>query len=212
MASRSEMVRKNKSNKKFISFSGPSCSGKTTIIDAVNWDDYFDDYKLINSHTRTLKASGVKINDNGNDQTQVKVMDGHLGNYSCYAAKSNTSTYITDRCVLDGMSYSEWLVNTDRVHRNILKYAGSIFMDVKDKIDILFYCEPVKYRDDADRKMSKRDHEIVCGLFESYLGMFEIGQVVRLKGSVKDRLKIIDNKLKYGINPKLTKEEILKNS
>ena len=28
--------------------------------------------------------------------------------------------------------------------------------------------------------------------------MFELFQVVRLKGSVEERLKIIDNKLKYG--------------
>jgi hypothetical protein len=71
-------------------------------------------------------------------------------------------------------------------------------MEVKDKIDILFYCEPVEYKDDADRKMSKRDHEIVCDLFEAYIGMFDLNQVVRLKGSVEERLKIIDNKLKYG--------------
>lgn len=192
------MVRKNRSNKKFISFSGPSCSGKTTLVDAVNWSDYFDNYELVESHTRVLKAKGMNINEKGSDETQVSVMDIHHANFAKYNMHSNKSNFITDRCVLDGIVYTEWLANTGRIHHNILGYASNIFMKVKDKIDILFYCEPVEYRDDADRKMSKRDHEIVCGLFESYISMFELVQVVRLKGSVEERLKIIDNKLKYG--------------
>ena len=49
---------------------------------------------------------------------------------------------------------------------------------------------------------------IICNLFESYIGMFDLNQVVRLKGSVEERLKIIDNKLKFN-KVKLTKEDIL---
>jgi len=191
------MVTKNKTNK-FISFSGPSCSGKTTLIGSVNWSNYFDNYNLVESHTRTLKAKGMKINEKGSDETQVSVMDIHYGNVANYTSSKNKNNFITDRCALDGIVYTEWLANTDRIHKNILDYASGIFMEVKDKIDILFYCEPVEYKDDADRKMSKRDHEIVCDLFEAYIGMFNLNQVVRLKGSIEERLKIIDNKLKYG--------------
>ena len=202
------MVSKKRSDKKFISFSGPSCSGKTTLIDAINWSDYFDSYELVESHTRALKAKGMKINEKGSDETQVSVMDIHHSNFTKFDANHNNANFITDRCVLDGIVFTEWLANTGRIHHNILGYASNIFMKVKDKIDILFYCEPVEYRDDADRKMSKRDHEIVCGLFESYIGMFELVQVVRLKGSVEERLKIIDNKLKYG-KVNVSKEDLL---
>ena len=191
------MVTKNKTNK-FISFSGPSCSGKTTLIGSVNWSDYFDNYNLVESHTRTLKAKGMKINEKGSDETQISVMDIHYGNVANYNSSNNKDNFITDRCALDGIVYTEWLANTGRIHKNILDYASGIFMEVKDKIDILFYCEPVEYKDDADRKMSKEDHEMVCILFEAYISMFDLNQVVRLKGSVEERLKIIDTKLKYG--------------
>lgn len=201
------MATKNKATK-FISFSGPSCSGKTTLVSAVNWNDYFKNHYLVESHTRALKSKGMQINEKGSDETQVAVMDIHHSNYIKFNTKTNTKTFITDRCVLDGIVYTEWLANTDRIHSNILSYASKIFMDIKDKIDILFYCEPVEYRDDADRKLSKRDHEIICNLFESYIGMFDLNQVVRLRGSVEERLKIIDNKLKFN-KVKLTTEDIL---
>ena len=202
------MVTKNRSDKKFVSLSGPSCSGKTTLVSAINWNDYFKDHYLVESHTRALKSKGMQINEKGSDETQVAVMDIHHSNYIKFNTKTNTKTFITDRCVLDGIVYTEWLANTDRIHKNILSYASKIFMDVKDKIDILFYCEPVEYKDDADRKLSKRDHEIICNLFESYIGMFDLNQVVRLRGSVEERLKIIDNKLKFN-KVKLTTEDIL---
>lgn len=201
------MVTKNKTNK-FISFSGPSCSGKTTLVSAINWGDYFKDHYLVESHTRVLKSKGMQINEKGSDETQIAVMDIHYSNYAKFNTKTNTKTFITDRCVLDGIVYTEWLANTDRIHSNIHSYASKVFMDVKDNIDILFYCEPVEYKDDTDRKISKRDHEIICNLFESYIGMFDLNQVVRLKGSVEERLKIIDNKLKFN-KVKLTKEDIL---
>jgi len=178
------------------------------LVSAINWNDYFKDHYLVESHTRALKSKGMQINEKGSDETQVAVMDIHHSNYVKFNTKTNTKTFITDRCVLDGIVYTEWLSNTDRIHKNILSYASKIFMDIKDKIDILFYCEPVEYRDDTDRKLSKRDHEIICNLFESYIGMFDLNQVVRLKGSVEERLKIIDNKLKFN-KVNLTKKDIL---
>lgn len=201
------MAVKNETTK-FISFSGPSCSGKTTLVNTIDWSNYFKDFYLVESHTRALKAKGMGINEKGSDKTQVAVMDIHHSNYVKFDTKINTKTFITDRCVLDGIVYSEWLANTGRIHRNVYDYAVEIFMGIKDKIDILFYCEPVEYVDDADRKLSKKDHEMICGLFESYLGIFDLDQVVRLRGSVEERLKIVDNKLKFN-KVKLTKEDIL---
>jgi nicotinamide riboside kinase len=201
------MAVKNKTTK-FISFSGPSCSGKTTLVSAIDWSNYFKKFYLVESHTRALKAKGMKINDKGSDETQIKIMDIHHINYEKYNIKSNGKKFITDRCVLDGIVYSEWLANTGRIHKNVYEYAVKIFMDIKDKIDILFYCEPVEYVDDADRKLSKKDHNMICGLFESYLGIFDLNQVVRLKGSVEERLKIVDNKLKFD-KVNLTEKDIL---
>jgi len=61
------MVSEKQSNRKFISLSGPSCSGKTTLVKAVNWSDYFKDYHLVESHTRVLKSKGMQINEKGSD-------------------------------------------------------------------------------------------------------------------------------------------------
>ena len=188
------MVRKNRSNKKIISFSGPSCSGKTTIVNAINWDDYFDDYKLVGSHTRVLKSEGLKICKDGDDKTQRNIIKIHMKNFNDF--KYNKSNVITDRCILDGMAYTEWLHNSGKVSKEIFDYASSVFMKIVKHIDILFYCEPVEYKDDNDRKMSKRDHDMVCGLFTSYAGIFDYHQVVKLTGTVDERLKIVDGKLK----------------
>ncbi len=176
-----------------ITFTGPSCSGKTTIIKNVFWKAYFNSYKLIESHTRKLKKEGYDINDKGTDKTQIKIIDIHHMNYLDYQCASKQN-HITDRCILDGLVYTEWLFNKQMISENILNYAKAVFNEIINKYDVIFYCEPVKYKNDEDRRLDLADHEQICSLYEKYINGLK--NVIKLNGTIEKRLIEIDEVLK----------------
>lgn len=186
------MVDKNKSINQFISFTGPSCSGKTTLVNKVHWSAYFNNFNLVPSHTRILKNEGFDINDAGTDKTQIKIIDIHHMNYLNY--QCDNKNYITDRCILDGLVYTEWLFTKNLVSENIFNYAKAVFESIISKHNIIFYCQPVEYKDDSDRKIDINDHQQICLLFEDYIN--KLDNVVKLNGSIEERLTIIDHYLK----------------
>lgn len=185
------MATEDKTIRKFISFTGPSCSGKTTLVNQIHWDSYFDSehLNLVPSHTRQLKKDGYDINNKGSDKTQTKIIDIHHMNYLDY--QCDDKTYITDRCIIDGLVYTEWLHTKQLVGDNIFRYAKAVFDSIIDKHDVIFYCHPVEYKDDQDRKLSHDDHQQICLLFEHYIS--KLSNVIRLEGSIEERLTIIDN-------------------
>lgn len=178
-----------------IAFTGPSCSGKTTLIDKVVWEAYLNSkpYKIINSHTRDLKNKGYGINDKGRDNTQIEIIDRHHINYLNYKCNKNKN-YITDRYILDGLVYTEWLYNKQLVSENILNYAKSVFDSIKYSYTVVFYCLPVEYKDDEDRKLNPEDHKQICVLYDQYTK--GLGNVFRLDGTLEKRLTQIDEILK----------------
>lgn len=186
------MVTQDKSNLKYVSFSGPSCSGKTTLIEHISINPNFNGWYIVPSHTRQLKSEGFKINLNGDDKTQIKVLDIHHMNYLNYQCENRS--YISDRCILDGLVYTEWLNYRGKVSTNVVNYAKAIFDEISEKINTIFYCNPVPWKDDGDRKLSLEDHIWICDKFQSYVS--KLPNVVNLEGSIEKRLTIIDNHLK----------------
>jgi len=188
------MAPKDKTIQKFISFTGPSCSGKTTIIGQCDWSKYTDNYRLVESHTRSLKSKGYQINDKADNTTQVAIIDTHHINYLDYQCDTNKRTYITDRCILDGLIYTQWLYSKSLVDKNIYSYAKAVYDEIINKIDVIFYCNPVEFKNDQDRKISRSDHEFICTMFEEEI--IKLTNVIKLTGTVEERLKIIDKHLK----------------
>ena len=194
------MVGQNKSNKKFIAFTGPGCSGKTTLIKRLDFSKFLKgEIYHINSHTRELKHKGFPINSEGSDDTQIMITLKHFENI-----KNDLGTNcIFDRCVLDGFVYTKWLWRKDQVSNYVKEFAEGVYMNNIQKYNIVFYCTPdFKYTKDKDRDSNKQDIEIIKAIYDEEITILENilytkdTRIIRLTGNVEERKIVVENQLK----------------
>ena len=87
-------------NKKYA-FCGTHGVGKSTLLSHIEDILKYFQIEIINdsSNARKLKASGHKINEEGNDFVEYAVASSHVSNF----VKSNH--WFADRCIVDGTAY-----------------------------------------------------------------------------------------------------------
>ena len=194
------MVRQNKSNSKFIAFTGPGCSGKTTLIKCLDFNKFINGQVChINSHTRELKHKGFPINSEGSDDTQIMITLKHYEN-----VKNDLGmNCIFDRCVLDGFVYTKWLWRKNQVSNYVKNFAEGVYLNNIKKYDILFYCVPdFEYTKDKDRNSNEQDIEVIKAIYDDEIRILENTlygketRIVRLTNSVEERKKVVENELK----------------
>ena len=186
------MAEQNKTNPKFIAFTGPGCSGKTTLIKSLNFNKFLTgEVKNIDSHTRELKSKGYPINNEGSDDTQIMITYGHYMNIK----NGLGCNCIFDRCILDGVVYTQWLKQQDQVKEGTYLTAVNVFNDLISKYDIIFYTSPedVPLEDDGERSINVKFRDEIIHLFKIY--MSNLDNVITLRGTVEERLITIKNTL-----------------
>ena len=196
------MAEQNKTNPKFIAFTGPGCSGKTTLIKSLNFNEFLTgEVKNIDSHTRELKSKGYPINNEGSDDTQIMITYGHYMNIK----NGLGCNCIFDRCVLDGFIYTKRLCRLDQVSSYVKAFAEGIFLKNITRYDHIFYCVPdFEYKKDKDRKANKKDEEMIRSLYDNEIRVLENvlhmhhgkNVITKLTGSVKERKKVVEKQLK----------------
>ena len=194
------MVGQNKSNKKFIAFTGPGCSGKTTLIKRLDFSKFLKgEIYHINSHTRELKHKGFPINSKGSDDTQIMITLKHFENIK----NDLGMNCIFDRCVLDGFVYTKWLWRKDQVSNYVKEFAEGVYLNNIEKYNIVFYCTPdFKYTKDKDRDSNKQDIEIIKAIYDEEITILENilytkdTRIIRLTGNVEERKIVVENQLK----------------
>ena len=90
------------------------------------------------------RKSLIKINEEGDDATQIAIIDAHIKN-------NKMSNVIMDRCIVDGYVYTNWLHSRDKVKEETYDYAWSTFNEIFDDLDIIFYCTPLSMKNDGER-------------------------------------------------------------
>jgi predicted ATPase len=194
------MVGQNKSNKKFIAFTGPGCSGKTTLIKRLDFSKFLKgEIYHINSHTRELKHKGFPINSKGSDDTQIMITLKHFENIK----NDLGMNCVFDRCVLDGFVYTKWLWRKDQVSNYVKEFAEGVYLNNIEKYNIVFYCTPdFKYTKDKDRDSNKQDIEIIKAIYDEEITILENilytkdTRIIRLTGNVEERKIVVENQLK----------------
>lgn len=181
-----------------IAFSGVQCTGKTTLINAMTEMKMFKNFQVIKESVRSLKAKGYQINEDGNDDTQLAVMNAHIMNL----IPDNT---IIDRCSLDGLCYSEYSYNHGKVTEDTLNFCRKVWELTQDEYDIIFYLRPeFDMVEDGTRSVNSEFRDETLNIFEKHIlskisedamlsndmGM-DFHNIFLLTGSVKDRLKQI---------------------
>ena len=107
---------------------------------------------------------------------------------------------ILDRCALDGIVYSHYLLDKGKINRTTYDACDLIYRKLRNEYDVIFYTSPddVELVDDGERSIDKHFREDIIGLFDMYLqySIIEKGpRVVYLEGSVKERLETIKSTL-----------------
>lgn len=183
-----------------ITFTGPQCSGKTTLLKQMKQTrGIMDQFFYIEEVTRLVKREfNVRINEEGaNDITQLLILNKELENLFKYdyelwpGCKGN----VHDRCLLDGLVFTEYFYDKKLVSQQIWSQALNYWNRFYHKYDIIFYPDPheIKLVDDGERSVDVDFRNNIIDKYENYyLDQFQWkDKVVRLKGTVEERIGMI---------------------
>ena len=192
-----------------FSFTGAQSTGKTTLLNHLHKCNGDYPFEFIPEVTRlVMRDYKMPINEEGDDLTQLLIMTEHVRNV--YRNKADHLIrgvhQIFDRCALDGIVYSLWLVEQGNINRRCYDACDLIYKELKDKYDIIFYTSPddVKLVADGERSVDVKFRNDIINTFNLFLKRGYDGKVVVLKGSVEERLKTIKSTLaKHNIDIKI---------
>lgn len=184
-----------------ITFTGPQCSGKTTLLKQMRREGGFiGQFYYIDEVTRLVKREfAVDINEEGaNDITQLLIINKELENLVKHKKEllwSSCEGVIHDRCLLDGLVYTEYFYEKKLVSQQVLNQAMYYWNRFHSKYDIIFYPDPheIKLEDDGERSTDIEFRNAIIDKYENYyLNQFQWkDKVVKLKGTVEERIKQI---------------------
>ncbi len=173
-----------------ISFTGAQCSGKTTLLNKCI-EHYGDRFEYVTEVTRPIARMGMPINESGDDDTQRAIIESHILN-------STIENVIMDRCIIDGLLYTKHLYDMKRVNFDTWTYAYDTYLNLLNRLDVVFYTEAVEMVDDGVRSTSDSFRESMINSFNRWVTFLENdtqpefrGEIIRLRGSVDDRFSII---------------------
>jgi predicted ATPase len=175
-----------------IGISGAQSVGKTTLLNALRSEKCFSGFSIRNEVTRGVKALGININESGSDISQQLIMKEHIYNLVMF------DDMITDRTSLDGLVYTKWLRDQNKVSEDCYIETINVFKKTIDMYDYLFYIAP-EFPIEADgvRSASEQWQTEIVDIFEDTILEFGV-KVVRVSGSVRERVNIILNTI--GVN------------
>ena len=186
-----------------FSFTGAQCTGKTTLLKHLYKENGDYPFLFIPEVTRLIKREfNMPINESGDDLTQMLIMTEHVRNIfrdrADYIVRGVHQ--ILDRCALDGIVYSHYLLDKGKINRATYDACDLIYKKLINKYDVIFYTshKDVELVDDGERSVDKIFREDIIGLFDMYMqyNIIEKGpRVVHLEGTVEERLKTIKSTL-----------------
>jgi len=175
-----------------VSFTGAQSTGKTTLLNKCK-DQYKGTWNFVDEVTRKVLRKGYKINLNGDNITQLFILNEHLHNHT------RSDNCILDRCILDGYVYTCCLCRRGLVDDWVCEYACNMLTELVTNLDIIFYTEPgdVKLVDDGTRSVDPNFRQEIVDRYEELFNekYFWQSRVVRLYGDVEDRMNTINFKI-----------------
>ena len=186
-----------------FSFTGAQCTGKTTLLKHLYKENGDYPFVFVPEVTRLIRREyNMPINESGDDLTQMLIMTEHVRNIFRDRADHIVRGIhqILDRCALDGIVYSHYLLDKGKINRATYDACELIYKKLINKYDVIFYTshEDVELVDDGERSVDKFFREDIIGLFDMYMqyNIIEDGpRIVLLEGTVEERLKTIKSTL-----------------
>lgn len=174
-----------------IALSGPSCSGKTSVLEALKKGGRFEGHIFIEEVAKKMKDIGVKINEEGDNETQLFILSEHLKNLL-------HPDFITDRCLLDGFVYTDYAYTHNKVSKHVFDYYHNTLNSFINFYDFIFFFPPIL---PLEQNELRSDNETflkeIEKLFCYYVSIFTSkgkANIITLKdGTIEDRVKEITN-------------------
>lgn len=197
-----------------IGFTGAQCTGKTTLLNLLKkklsnskWTKsndgvYRNEWNFVPEVTRKVMREGLKINEAGDDVTQLFILKEHLQNH----VVDVNDKWILDRCILDGYVFTRWLYEQGSVEKWVLNYACNLLSMLGERLDHILYTEPddIPIEDDGERSINVQFRNDIVNIYEEIMESTMStpgkdtwrGKIVRLSGSVDQRMNTIESILK----------------
>jgi len=176
-----------------LAMTGPHSSGKTTLLNALR--PHLDELGIVvlPEITRIIKQQGYSINEQGDLDTQQLVMSTHIQNLLM------NSWFIVDRCLLDGVIYTEYLHESESgpLPNWFVTYCNQTLLRYLPAYDIVFYLPAeIPVADDGVRSTSQEFHTAISAWFEKKIqhlrGRLSVGRnIIDVRGSVEERTQTV---------------------
>lgn len=180
-----------------ITFTGPHCSGKTTLLKQMKADEMYKGFYYIDEVTRLVKREfHVNINEEGaNDITQLLIINKELENLFKYDKEilgSGCKGVVHDRCLLDGLVYTEFFYDQKLISQQVWSQAIFYWNRFHTKYDIILYPDPheINLQADGERSTNIEFRNAIIDKYENYyLNQFQWkNRVHKLKGTIEERM------------------------
>lgn len=159
-----------------------------------------DRFYYIEEVTRLVKREfNVGINEEGaSDITQLLILNKELENLFKYKKEllwDRCEGVVHDRCLLDGLVYTEYFHEKKLVSQQVWSQAMHYWYRYYSKYDIIFYPDPndIELVDDGERSIDKKFRDAIIDKYENYyLNQFQWKEkIYKLNGSVEERMEQI---------------------
>jgi len=185
-----------------FTFTGPQCSGKSTLLQACK-KHYDSRLTYVEEVTRLIKREfDVPINEEGAcDITQTLILNKEFENLFIGYKLSGFQGILHDRCLLDGMIYTNYFA--EKYGRNKFQFSEALgaryYYSHIHRYDHIFYTNPhdVPMEDDGERSTCDHFRSRITSMYENFwLDDINIrGKVTILRGTVAERMEQIKAKL-----------------
>ena len=119
-----------------ILISGTQCSGKTTLLRALQEQPKFKDFDFVIEMVRNLTKEGVKVNEKSDDESQLRILDATIKQLQI------TKPTIYDRSILDVFCYSRYFRELGQMTNKTLEIVKEQFNKHIDEFDYIFITRP----------------------------------------------------------------------
>lgn len=173
-----------------IVFSGVHGTGKTTLLELLREQTKLSEsYEFITGVNRRLqKEQHISITEKSDPRSQYTIA---LTNYEIYVKNKN---FISDRCLLDTVSYTMWAYKQNECDMACLSFVENLLRQCK--YDIIFYIEPeFQLKDDGVRPQDIEFRAGVLKCYHYYLNQWSL-PIVILSGTIEQRMKTVKNTIK----------------
>lgn len=142
-------------------------------------------YIYVSESTRKVQNYGFKINEDGDDATQLAITAFHL------RTLLNPGNLILDRGMLDVLVYSE---NLSNLQKHTLSFIQDTFNEVKDEYTHVIYF-PIEFNavDDGVRSVNEEWRREADSKFKKHLDYYYKDKYLTVTGSPMQRIQQILN-------------------